>query len=577
MSTAIQARDLQLKLLSFIQTPSPITSFSIHPVFGRRYMFIFDSFVKYADSIPRQYMTFNQFIQHVRSILHPYYQKLSWVVRFALAYAPIGIAVMDLHNKAYFPISVETELKNTQKLFIIDILKKSTQSQLADSQIQCHNSVSNNNQIKLKPPSLIPLLIASQKSSEMKQTLQEIGQFLSQDEEELVFSHYAKQQNQEPQLKTILLKFTPNCFLTLVAHDFSPSLLTSIQLIDMENIAVVSDHEVLIYKLFPNSLHPYNLGLFKKFEYMKKKLEQKEINMKKKFDVKQFGLQEEDEEDKDQIENQKLFNQEINQLNDIKPNRANVLFSTRDQPAGNLVLSIRIPTENNVAFLFQSSIGLHTLFGGMHGQLIRRLSKLSAKMRQDCDEMSVFTAVTIDNASESREQFGANETKTITAQLSFAAINRLKERQRQLEEQLQQNNNECSQNLTQSSLQNTSLTDISSKRRSMLLEKETNALMMSTHALTPINAVQQLPEIPSFVMLQKSGWCTRSVPMRYEQFPLRDLLVMTDNILQSQQNFGQIWHNHQNKLIQDYNTYEEKTWRKYVSTEIRNELEETGT
>ncbi|KAA6391554.1 MAG: hypothetical protein EZS28_012918, partial [Streblomastix strix] len=604
MSTAVQARDLQLKLLSFIQTPSPITSFSIHPVFGRRYMFIFDSYVKYAETIPRQYFSFTQFTQHIRSILHPYYQKLSWVVRFALAYAPIGIAVMDLCIQVQFPISVETELKNTQRFcifnpcyisnsmkdkklmninikqyqtVIIDILKKSTQSQLADSQIQCHNSVSNNNQIKLKPPSLIPLLIASQKSSEMKQTLQKIGQFLSQDEEELVFSHYAKQQNQEPQGQAILLKFTPGCFLTLVAHDFSPSLLTSIQLIDMENIAVVADHEVLIYKLFPNSLHPHNLKLFKKLEYMKKKQEYQEINIKKKFDVKQFGLQEEDEEDKDKIENQEIINQEINQLNDIKPNRANVLFSTRDQPAGNLVLSIRIPTENNVAFLFQSSIGLHTLFGGMHGQLIRRLSKLSAKMRQDCDEMSVFTAVTIDNASESREKFGANETKTITAQLSFAAINRLKERQRQLEEQLQQNNNECSQSLTQSQLQNTSLTDISSKRRSMLLEKETNALMMSTHALTPINAVQQLPEIPSFVMLQKSGWCARSVPMRYEQFPLRDLLVMTDNILQSQQNFGQIWHNHQNKLIQDYNTYEEKTWRKYVSTEIRNELEETGT
>ncbi|KAA6392034.1 MAG: hypothetical protein EZS28_012443, partial [Streblomastix strix] len=249
----------------------------------------------------------------------------------------------------------------------------------------------------------------------------------------------------------------------------------------------------------------------------------------------------------------------------------------KGQPAGNLVLSIRIPTENCVAFLFQSSIGLHTLFGGMHGQLIRRLSKLCAKMRQDCDEMSVFTAITIDNASESREKFGAGETKTITAQLSFAAINRLKERQRQLEEQLLQNNNEGSQSLIQSSSQNTSLTDVSLKRQSMLLEKETNALMMSTHALTPINAVQQLPEIPSFVMLAKSGWCTRSVPMRYEQFPLRDLLVMTDNILQSLQNFGQIWHNHQNKLIQDYNTYEEKTWRKYVNTEIRNELEETGT
>jgi hypothetical protein len=39
----------------------------------------------------------------------------------------------------------------------------------------------------------------------------------------------------------------------------------------MENIAVVADHEVLIYKVFPNSLHPHNLGLFKKLEYMKKK------------------------------------------------------------------------------------------------------------------------------------------------------------------------------------------------------------------------------------------------------------------------------------------------------------------
>ncbi|KAA6353906.1 MAG: hypothetical protein EZS28_050567, partial [Streblomastix strix] len=264
---------------------------------------------------------------------------MSWVVRFALAYAPIGIAVMDLRIQVQFPISVETELKNTQRFFVIDILKKSTQSQQTDSQIQHHNSIPNNNLIKLKPPSLIPLLVASQKTNEMKQTLQEIGQFLSRDEEELVFSHYAQQQNYAPQLQAIQLKFTPGCFLTLVAHDLSPSLLTSIQLIDMDNIAVVADHEVLVYKLFPNSLHPHNLGLIKRLEYIQKKLNQEKIKNKKKFDVKQFGLQE-DEEDNDKIEDQKIIQQEINQLNDIKLNRANVHFSAKGQPAGNLVLSI---------------------------------------------------------------------------------------------------------------------------------------------------------------------------------------------------------------------------------------------
>ncbi|KAA6390811.1 MAG: hypothetical protein EZS28_013662, partial [Streblomastix strix] len=393
---------------------------------------------------------------------------------------------------------------------------------------------------------------------------------ISTNEEELIFSHYA-QQSEISSHDPINILHISGCYLTLIAQGHAPSLLISMQILDMNNIAVVPDHEVLIYNLMSNSQNPHNWGLFKKLKLTQKKLEKEKRIVLKKYDLQELGyVDEENGKEKPKI------NQNDNQQSNNKLNRT-TLLSFETHPTLSLILSVRIPTDDNVTFLLPSSIGLHTLYGGMHGQLMRRFSKLSSIMRQDSDEMSVFAAVTIDNASESREQIGKSEiTKTITAQLSYAAIRRLQEHQRRLEEQLLKNNTN-QQNYSETSYKNTSLTDISSKRRSMLLERETNALMMSTHALTPINAMQILPEIPSFVMLAKSGWCTRSVPMRYEQFPLRDLSLMTNFLLQMQLNFGHVWKEQRNMLIQDYNQFEEQNWRKYVKKEIKNELEEIGT
>ncbi|KAA6400049.1 MAG: hypothetical protein EZS28_004421 [Streblomastix strix] len=605
MSPAVQARSLYLKLLTFIVAPSYITSFSIHPIFGRQYMYLYDSFEKHTDRFPRYAVPFPQFMDYVRNFLHPYYQRMWWIMRFSIAYAPCGIMMMDFRYKEKYPFSVETEIKNIQKFCIfkpnsiheslkggkrrnlnnfqhysatLEILKKSTQNAIHYIPKVYNNSETENDHIKrienkLKPPSLVPLLIASQKLMKMKQTFQFAGQILTQDEEELVFSHYAQQSEIPPQDEKLILSHTPECFLTLIAHGHTPSLLTSMQMLDMNNIAVVADREVLIYSLLPNSFHPHNWGLFRKLKNTQKEIEEQKRIAKKRFVVTGIGIEEDEQSFVDEIKAQQMDEE----LRNIKLNRANVEFSIKGHPVFSLVLSIRIPTENNVTYLFPSSIGLHSLFGGMHGQLMRRLSKLSSKMRQDCDEMSVYTATTIDNASESREQYGKCEmTKTITAQISYAAIRRLMENQRRLEEQLQQSGS-SQQNHYQMQQFDAIRADYSLKRRSLLLERETNSLMMSTHALTPINAMQILPEIPSFVMLSKSGWCARSVPFRYEQLPLRDLSMMTDTLLQLQQNFGNIWIDNQIKLIQDYNSFEEKNWRKYVMSEIRNELEETGT
>ncbi|KAA6392167.1 MAG: hypothetical protein EZS28_012302, partial [Streblomastix strix] len=606
-SPAVQALDLQMKLLSFIVTPSPITSLSMNQVYGHQFNYIYDSTLKQTDQLPRQTIPL-QSIMRVRYMLHPYYFGKQWIMRAAIAYAPCGIVVLDIRVQVKFSISVETEIKNLKRycifkpniyynyikgekygnkkpllnyIAIVEMLKKSTQHSITSiSQGLLGTEAGNNNikqmEIKLKPPSLVPLLIASQKLTKMMQTLLDAGKILTQDEEELVFSHYAKQSNTSSLDEPILLFHTTGCFQTLIARGYSPSLLTSMQILDKNNIAVVADHEVLIYNLLPNSQHPHNWGLYRILKLTQKKLENDKRLRKKQFDTLKLGIVDKYKE-KEEEEEESKSRQIDDEFTNIKINRTNIHLDIKGHPAYNLVLSIRIPTDDNFTFLLSSSIGLHTLYGGMHGQIMRRSSKYLSKMRQDCDEMSVFTAVTIDNASESREQIGKSEiTQTFTAQLSYAAIRRLQEHQRRLDEQLQRNGTN-QPNLADTSILNSAHTEYSLKRRSLLLERETNALMMSTHAITPINAMQILPEIPSFVMIQKSGLCQRSVPMRYEQLPLRDLSVMTGNLLQSQQNFGNIWIDNQIKLIQDYNSFEEQNWRKYVKKEIKNEIEEIGT
>ncbi|KAA6362996.1 MAG: hypothetical protein EZS28_041477, partial [Streblomastix strix] len=183
-----------------------------------------------------------------------------------------------------------------------------------------------------------------------------------------------------------------------VSSDHNVFMSPAMQILDMNNIAVVADHEVLIYNLMPNSLNPHNWRLFKKLKLTQKKFEKEKRVLLKKYDLQELGyVNEENESEKAKV------NQIDDQLSNNKLNH-NSQLSFETHPILSLILSVRIPTDDNVTFLLPSSIGLHTLQGGMHGQLMRRFSKLSSIMRQDSDEMSVFAAVTIDNASESREQ-----------------------------------------------------------------------------------------------------------------------------------------------------------------------------
>ncbi|KAA6401947.1 MAG: hypothetical protein EZS28_002536, partial [Streblomastix strix] len=272
-SPAVQALDLQMKLLSFIVTPSPITSLSMNEVYGHQFNYIYDSTQKQTYQLPRQTIPL-QSIMRVRYMLHPYYFGKQWIMRVAIAYAPCGIVVLDIRVQVKFSISVETEIKNLKRycifkpnnyhnyikgekygnkkpllnyIAIVEMLKKSTQHSITSvSQCLLGTEAGSNNiqqmEIKLKPPSLVPLLIASQKLTKMMQTLLDAGKILTQDEEELVFSHYAKQSNTSSLDEPILLFHTPGCFQTLIARGYAPSLLTSMQILDKNNIAVVADH-----------------------------------------------------------------------------------------------------------------------------------------------------------------------------------------------------------------------------------------------------------------------------------------------------------------------------------------------
>ncbi|KAA6378237.1 MAG: hypothetical protein EZS28_026236 [Streblomastix strix] len=79
--------------------------------------------------------------------------------------------------------------------------------------------------------------------------------------------------------------------------------------------------------------------------------------------------------------------------------------------------------------------------------------------------------------------------------------------------------------------------------------------------MSPRNSLQNLPEIPSFVVFSRSGRVIRSIPTFYDRIPMKDIFTTIHVLSMQNYSFNELWKCSQNKVLDDYIIAELESFR----------------
>ncbi|KAA6324741.1 MAG: hypothetical protein EZS28_054153, partial [Streblomastix strix] len=94
--------------------------------------------------------------------------------------------------------------------------------------------------------------------------------------------------------------------------------------------------------------------------------------------------------------------------------------------------------------------------------------------------------------------------------------------------------------------------------------------------LSPKSSLQNLPEIPSFIVFSRSGSIIRSIPTFYDRLQMKDIFLSIQVLSMQSSNFGEIWRCSQNIVVEDYRFIEEQSFRMTTIEQALREFISTG-
>ncbi|KAA6357330.1 MAG: hypothetical protein EZS28_047143 [Streblomastix strix] len=183
------------------------------------------------------------------------------------------------------------------------------------------------------------------------------------------------------------------------------------------------------------------------------------------------------------------------------------------------VLSANIATSRHYSFIMRCGLGLNSIFGGIQNSSLKKMYRNLKLMNKQY--LNTNSPLKNDSKDENFEVQKYNQTE-----------------------------NE-DDSLYAEDLEDDYYLHMSSK-------KQQNADLLE---LSPKGSMQNLPPIPSFIIIGKSGSIIRSIPSIYDEVPIKDIFVAMHIFSILDQNFGDVWKQPQIQIFNDYWRIEEQTFR----------------
>ncbi|KAA6371895.1 MAG: hypothetical protein EZS28_032577, partial [Streblomastix strix] len=183
------------------------------------------------------------------------------------------------------------------------------------------------------------------------------------------------------------------------------------------------------------------------------------------------------------------------------------------------VLSANIATSQHYSFILRCSLGLNSIFGGNQNNFMKKMYRNLKLMNKQY--MNTNSPLKNDSKDENFEIQKYNQTENEDDSLYAEDLE----------------------------------DDYYLHMRS---QKQQNADLLE---LSPKRCMQNLPPIPSFIIIGKSGTIIRSIPSIYDEVPIKDIFLAMHIYSILDQNFGDAWKQPQIQIFNDYWRIEEQTFR----------------
>ncbi|KAA6385546.1 MAG: hypothetical protein EZS28_018927, partial [Streblomastix strix] len=257
--------------------------------------------------------------------------------------------------------------------------------------------------------------------------------------------------------------------IALIAQAYAPTLIIDSQYLGFNQFGLLCENEILLYSLLPNPL------------YKKTKKQQ-------------------------------LSNYESKIIND---------FECLPMCAA---LTVRCPAQRHFSFIFRSSSGINSFFGGTRNNLIRQMDKVVKYLK------------THFNNSVQPQQ---DPLKQLTSPMEAESLDIIEEEKEDIQTI---ENYEEEEILHAEDLDDPYYWNLSKEQKSPI-----ESILSSSKG-----TLQHLPPVPTFIVFSRSGAITRAIPLYYDLIPLKDVFFEVHRYDLLSQYFGDKWRSQQTQISQDY-------------------------